>query len=201
MTTTSTAQELSTPTGSVDTGRLVFTRGAAHLTIGVNGSMDDLYRARFEGRVPDVRTDGGTVTVRYRMSLHPTSGEIELCGGIPWSIRGHMGMSHVVADLEELELRDVEVSAGMSHVEMRLPRPKQTVRIRIGGGASDVELIRPTGVPVRVHIGGGASKLAIDEFRLDSGSGTDWRGPDYDRVEVRYDIGIRAGASKLTVRT
>ena len=133
MTTTSTAQELSTPTDSVDTGRLVFTRGAAHLTIGVNGSMDDLYQARFEGRVPDVRTDGGTVTVRYRMSLHPTSGEIELCGGIPWSIRGHMGMSHVVADLEELELTDLEVSAGMSHVEMRLPRPKQTVRIRIGG--------------------------------------------------------------------
>ena len=201
MTTTSTAQELSTPTGSVDTGRLVFTRGAAHLTIRVNGSMDDLYRARFEGRVPDVRTDGGTVTVRYRMSLHPTSGEIELCGGIPWSIRGHMGMSHVVADLEELELTDIEISAGMSHVKIRLPRPKQTVRIRIGGGASDVELIRPTGVPVRVHIGGGASKLAIDEFRLDSGSGTDWRSPDYDRVEERYDVGIGAGASKLTVRT
>ena len=201
MTTTGTAQELSTPMGSVDTGRLVFTRGAAHLTIGVNGSMDDLYRARFEGRVPDVRTDAGTVTVRYRMSVHPTRGEIELCGAIPWSIRGHMGMSHVVADLEELELTDLEVSAGMSHVEMRLPRPKQTVRIRIGGGASDVELIRPTGVPVRVHIGGGASKLAIDEFRLDSGSGTDWRSPDYDRVEARYDIGIRAGASKLTVRT
>ena len=201
MTTIGTAQELSTPMGSVDTGRLVFTRGAAHLTIGVNGSMDDLYRARFEGRVPDVRTDGGTVTVRYRMSVHPTVGEIELCGHIPWSIRGHMGMSHVVADLEDLELTDLEISAGMSHVEMRLPRPKQTVRIRIGGGASDVELIRPTGVPVRVHIGGGASKLAIDEFRLGSGGGTDWRSPDYDRVEARYDIEIRAGASKLTVRT
>jgi hypothetical protein len=34
MTTTEPAQELSTPTGSVDTGRLVFTRGAEHLTIG-----------------------------------------------------------------------------------------------------------------------------------------------------------------------
>jgi hypothetical protein len=201
MTTTGTAQELSTPMDSVDRGRLVFTRGAAHLTIGVNGSMDDLYRAHFEGRVPDVRTDVGTVTVRYRVSLHPTLGEIELSGRIPWSIRGHMGMSHVVADLEDLELTDLEISAGMSHVEMRLPRPKQTVRIRIGGGASDVELIRPTGVPVRVHIGGGASKLAIDEFRLGSGGGTDWRSPDYDRVEVRYDIVIRAGASKLTVGT
>jgi hypothetical protein len=201
MTTTGTAQELFGPLGSVDTGRLVFTRGASHLTIGVKGSMDDLYRAHFEGRVPDVKTDGGTVTVRYRMSVHPTRGEIELCGEIPWSIRGHMGMSHVVADLEDLELTDLEVSAGMSHVEIRLPCPKQTVSIRIGGGASDVELIRPTGVPVRVHIGGGASKLAIDEFRLGSSGGTDWRSPDYDRVEARYDIAIRAGASKLTVRT
>jgi len=201
MTTIDTAQELSTPMGSVDTGRLVFTRGAAQLTIGVNRSMDDLYRARFEGNVPDVRTDGGTVTVRYRMSLHPTRGKIELCGQIPWSIRGHMGMSHVVADLEDVELTDLEVSAGMSHVEMRLPIPQQTVRIRIGGGASDVKMIRPTGVPVRVRIGGGASKLAIDELRLGSGGGTDWRSPDYDRVEARYDIEIRAGASKLTVRS
>ncbi len=61
MTTTGTAQELSAPLGSVDTGRLVFTRGASHLTIGVNGSMDDLYRANFEGRVPEVRADGGIV--------------------------------------------------------------------------------------------------------------------------------------------
>ena len=65
---TGTAQELAAPLGSVHTRRLVFTRGASHLTIGVNGSMDDLYRARFEGRVPVVRTDGSTVTVRYRVS-------------------------------------------------------------------------------------------------------------------------------------
>ena len=54
---------------------------------------------------------------------------------------------------------------------MRLPRPKDVARVRIGGGASNVELIRPAGVPVRVHIGGGVSKLAIDEFRLGSAGG------------------------------
>ena len=202
MTTTGTARDQAAPLGSVDAGCLVFTRGVSHLTIRANGQMDDLYRARFEGKSPDVRTDGGTVTVRYRMSVHPTRGEIELCGRIPWSIRARMGMSHVVADLEDLELADLEISAGMSHVELRLARPKQTVRLRIGGGASDVELIRPTGVPVRVHIGGGVSKLALDELRLGSGGGkTDWRSPDYDRIEARYDIEIGAGASKITVRS
>ena len=202
MTTTGIAHELAAPLGSVDAGRLVFTRGVSHLTIRVDGPMDDLYRARFEGRVPDVTTDGGTVTVRYRMSVHPTRGEIELCGGIPWSIRARMGMSHVVADLEDLELTDMEISAGMSHVEMRLPRPKQSVRLRIGGGVSNVELIRPTGVPVRVQIGGGVSKLTIDDLRLGSAGGkTDWRSPDYDQVEAGYDLRIGAGASKITVRT
>jgi hypothetical protein len=202
MTTTRSAEELAAPLSSVDLGRLVFVRGAAHLTIGVDASMEDLYRARFEGKVPDVRVDGGTVTVKYRPSLHRTSGEITLSGRVPWAIKAGMGMSDVVADLEDLELTGLEISGGASRLEVKLPRPKAAVRVRIGGGASNVELIRPAGVPVRVRIGGGASKLAIDDLRVGAAGGkTDWRNPDYDLVEGRYDIEIRAGASKVTVRT
>ena len=169
------AEELAAPLGAVDTGRLVFARGASHLKIRVDGAMEELYRARFEGKVPEVRVEGGTVTVKYRPSLHPTRGEITLTGRIPWSIDAHGGMSDVVADLEGLELRSWEVSAGASKIEARLPRPKETVRIRIGAGASHVELIRPADVPVRFRVGAGASKLAIDDFR---GSGKiDWRAP------------------------
>ena len=93
----------------------------------------------------------------------------------------------------------IEISGGASRIELRLPRPRATVRIRIGAGASHVQLIRPAGVPVRVHIGAGASNLAIDDF---CGSGRiDWRSPDYDKLEGRYDIEIGAGASNLAVRT
>jgi len=42
MTTTGTAHELAAPLGSVDAGRLVFTRGVSHLAIGVDASMEDL---------------------------------------------------------------------------------------------------------------------------------------------------------------
>lgn len=202
MTGTRSAEELAAPLGSVDAARLVFTRGAAHLTIRVDGSMEDLYRARFEGKVPDFQVDGGTVKVRYRMGLRPPRGEIVLSGRVPWAIEGAFGMSDVVAHLEDLELRSLEISGGTSAIELRLPRPKETVRVRIGGGGSNVELIRPTGVPVRVRVGSGASKLAIDDFRLGSAGGTtDWRSPDYDRVEGRYDVEIGAGASKVTIRS
>jgi hypothetical protein len=79
-----------------------------------------------------------------------------------------------------MELTGLEISGGVSRLLVRLPRPKATVPVRVGAGASNVELVRPAGVPVRVRIGGGASKLAIDEFRVGAGGKTDWRSPDYD---------------------
>jgi hypothetical protein len=196
---TTTAESLSAPLGTADRGNLVFARGASHLTIRVDATMEDLYRARFEGKVPEVRAEDGTVTVRYRACLHAPRGEVTLTGRIPWIIEAHGGMSNVVADLEQLALRSWDISAGASKIEARLPRPKGTVPIKIGAGASHVELIRPAGVPVQVRIGAGTSHLAIDDFR---GTGkVEWRSPDYDRIEGRYDITIGAGASHVTVRT
>ena len=202
MTRSTTMEELAAPLGSVETGRLVFTRGVSHLTIGVDASMDDLFRARFDGKVPEVGVDGGTVSVKYRPSFHPPTGEITLSARIPWTIEARWGMSDVTADLEGLELRDLEISGGSSRLEIRLPRPGTSVPVRIGGGASNVEVIRPAGVPVRVRIGGGASKLTIDDSAIGSAGGkTDWKSPDYDSAEERYDIEIGAGASKVTVRS
>ena len=85
---------------------------------------------------------------------------------------------------------------------MKLPQPDGAVPIRIGGGSSRMQLIRPAGVPVRVRTGAGGSKLAIDEIDLGAVGGMiDWRSPDYDQARARYDIEIGAGASNVTVRS
>ena len=128
-----TTQELAAPLSSVDVGHLVFTRGASHLTIGVDGSMEDLYRARFEGKVPDIRVDGGTVTVKYRMALHSPRGAIVLSGRVPWAIRAHMGMSHVVADLGDAEVRRASELPGWSvgHLLTHLARNAESMCRRI----------------------------------------------------------------------
>jgi len=195
---TRSAEELSAPLGGVGTGHLVFTRGAAHLKIRVDATMDDLFRARFEGKAPLIEVASGTVSVKYRPSLHHTTGEVMLAGRIPWSIECRFGMSDVDADLEDLRLVRWEVTAGASKIKARLPRPTGTVAIRIGAGASNVELTRPEGVPLRVRIGAGASKLTVDDF---TGTGKiAWRSPDYETAEGRYDIEIGAGASNVTIR-
>jgi hypothetical protein len=203
MTTTRTAERLSAPLGTEEAGYLVFSRGCSHLTIGVDGSMEDLFRASFDGKVPHTSVDRGTLTVKYRPTLHPPRGEMTLSGKIPWAIRARMGISDVVADLTDLQLTDLEISGGASKIAVKLPRPEGTVRIRFGGGASNVELVRPAGVPVRLRIGAGTSRLAVDDLRIGAAGGkTDWRSPAFDdAVDGRYDIEIGAGASEVTIRT
>ena len=198
--TTTASKDVAAPLGTVEEGHLEFTRGASRLAIGVDPTMEDLFRARFDGKAPEFRVDGGRVTVKYRPTFHPPRGELTLSGRVPWAIDARWGMSDVVADLEGSELTHLEISGGASHLEVRLPRPRAGVRIRIGGGASNVELIRPTGVPVRVHVGAGTSGLAIDDVTIADGLKTDYESPGYETAASHYDIEIGAGASKVLVR-
>ena len=105
---------------------------AAHLTIGVDDSMEDLYRSvRGQGAGHPCRRRRGDRQVppwpapSARRDRPIRAGSL----GDP----GPHGDVSVVADLEGLELRDLEISAGASQVEVRLPRPKDEARVRIGG--------------------------------------------------------------------
>jgi hypothetical protein len=93
MTRTTSVEGRAAPIGSAASGRLVFTKGVSHLTIRGDGTLDDLFRARFEGKVPDILVDGGAVSVRYRPTFHPPHGELTLSGRVPWTLEAPWGMS------------------------------------------------------------------------------------------------------------
>jgi hypothetical protein len=195
------------PLGSITHGRLQFTRGAANVTLRVDPSMDDLYRARFDGPPPEVHARDGAVTIRYPRTFHPfdwrkRTADITLNAAILWEIEFHGGLSRLDADLSELRLGSFEIIGGVSGVALILPRPSGTVSVRVSGGASDVSIHRPEGVAARIRVGRGASKLAFDEQRFGAiGGETRLQTPDYDGAADRYDMEVSGGASKLSVDT
>ena len=193
------------PLGSLTHGRLQFTRGAANVTLRVDSSMEDLYHARFDGLLPEVHAQNGTVTVRYPRTFHPfdwrkRSAEVTLNAAIPWQIEFHRGLSWLDADLSSLRLGSFEIAGGVSGVELALPRPSGTVPVRVSGGASEVSIHRPKGVAARLSVGRGASRLAFDEQRFGAiGGETRLQTGDYEDATDRYDVEVTGGASKLTV--
>ena len=199
------AGDLSAPLAGVTSGRLVFTAGAHHVDVEASAAADELYHATFEGAVPEIRVEDGTVTVRYRrFSLFERSrrSRVGLNPAIPWEIEIRGGVAVSRADLRDVPLRRLEVKGGASEVEIELGAPSGTVPLRLIGGASRFTVRRPAGTALTLAVRGGASKLTLDgqEFGAIGGQ-VRLQSRDYREGGDHYALELTGGASRLSVET
>ncbi len=195
----------SAPLGDLESGRLVVSSGVTLLTVRTNEEMADLYQARFEGPVPEVKARDGVVTIRYPRRLWVLSGgqraaEVTLSAAVPWQIVIQGGASAITAELSGLDLAGLEVKGGMSSIRLELPTPSGVVPIRISGGASDVTVRRPASVAARVHLKGWASQFVFDDQTF-SNVGNDVRlqSQDFEPTAPYYDIEVSSSVSMVTI--
>lgn len=197
----------SAPLGDLTRGELIFPTGIAKLTLRTSASIASLYQARFEAHTPDVKTVGGTVTMRYPRRLlglvgGAGSAEVTLNTAIPWNIAIHGGASMITAELSNLKLGGFEIKGGGSMIRLELPVALERVPIQISGGASVITILRPTGVAAQVHLKGWASVFIFDDQTF-SNLGNDVRlqSPDYGPNTAGYDIEVSSSASMVTITT
>jgi DNA-binding MarR family transcriptional regulator len=195
----------SAPLGDLESGRLVVSSGLSRLTVRTDDAMAELYQARFEGPVPDVKAQDGVVTIRYPRRLWVLGGEqraaeVTLSVAIPWRIVIQGGASEIIAELGSLDLAGLEVKGGLSMIRLELPAPSGVVPIRISGGASQITVRRPAGVAARVHLKGWVSEFVFDDQTF-SRVGNDVRlqSPGFDPTAPCYDIEVSSSASMVTI--
>jgi TetR/AcrR family tetracycline transcriptional repressor len=172
----------------------------ARLTIESDPSLNELFSVRCEGRPPDVRLSEGILHVhRGRGRRHECT--LVLSATASWTVAVPHGASHVTADMRRLRLEGFELKRGASFLDLVLPVPEDAVPIRIEGGASQVLLHRPPGVPIRAQLKGGVSRFELDGERFKAGRELHMQTPDYEQAMGRYDIVVTGGISKVIVDT
>ncbi|HEU5230377.1 MAG TPA: MarR family transcriptional regulator [Ktedonobacteraceae bacterium] len=195
----------SAPLGDLHSGRLVFPSVLSRLTLRTDENTTELYQARFEGSVPDVKIRDGVVTIRYPRNLWALGGEqrgaeITLNVTIPWQIAIQGGASIIVADLGKLNLVSLEVKGGLSSIRLELPIPGSVVPIRISGGVSDITVRRPAGVAARVHLKGWASTFVFDDQTFSNmGNNVRLQSSNYDAAAPYFDIEVASSVSMVTI--
>jgi hypothetical protein len=150
--------------------------------------------------MPDARAGrDGTVTVRYRTRLdwRQRHAEVGLSDRVPWSIAISGGLSGLSGDLRGLRLRSLELKGGVDELELDLPEPDGTSRVRIAGGPAHVSLLHPRGSAVRATVDGGVHELRFGEQRMRDVHGvlrleTPGAGRAPDRYEIELEGGVRA---------
>jgi len=192
------------PIGAIEHGRLRFATGAAHLELRA-ARIKDLYRATFSGKRPLVTVDSsGEVSIQYKgfswFGARDVGAQVTLTTAVPWSIEIRRGVSHLDADLAELQLAHIEITGGVTESRLSLPRPRGTATLRLSGGASRLKVNRPRGTAAQVVVRGGASDLVFDSQQLGAvGGATRLATPGWDTATDRWAIEVTGGASELAV--
>ena len=175
------------------------------LTVRADDELADLYQARFEGPIPDVKATDGVVTIRYPRRLWILSGvkraaEVTLSAAIPWQITIKGGASAMTAELGSLNLAGLEVKGGANIIRLDLPAPSGVVPIRISGGGSAIIVRRPAGTAARAHLKGWASLFVFDDQTFsDVGNDVRLQSPGYEATAPCYDIEVSSSGSMVTI--
>jgi DNA-binding MarR family transcriptional regulator len=197
----------SAPLGDLQSARLGVSSGMSMVTLRTDKGMTDLYRARFEGPVPDVAAKDGLVTIRYPrrlwgLGMPKRKAEVALSTAIPWQIIIRGGSSVLTANLRDLKLAGLEVKGGTSMIDVYLPTPMAPVPIKISGASSEIEVRHPVGVPVRVHLKGWSSMLEFEDQPLtDLGNDVRVQSPGYQPDTPGYYIEVQSSTSMVRVRS
>jgi hypothetical protein len=187
-------------------GRLHYKGGVSRLELHSNPDLEGLFEATFKGPKPEITERDGTVRIEsirtWPWQWHKMRGDVTLRAGIPWEIAFKGGASEIHANLASLDIRGFEITGGASEVDLDLGRAVGTATIHIGGGVSGLRIRRPLDVAIRVRIGGGASELSLDEFHFGAvGGKVSWESHGYAEATNRYDLEITGGASELRIGT
>ena len=194
------------PLGDLERGRLVISSEGTRLTMRTGRGLAELYQARFEGPVPDVKVKDGVVNVRYPRIRWILGGkekrvaDVALNDAVPWEIEVQGGGSQIGALLGGLDLVGLEVKGGGSEIRLELPLPSRVVPIRVSGGGSSITLRRPAGVAARVHLKGWGSMCVFDDQTFSSmGSAAQLESPGYDGSGPCYDIEVDSSGSMVNI--
>ena len=197
---------------------------AATLDLGYGGASVDVQSADlgtqlFQATVdypngeqpPDVTVDreAGTLQISGGNSsvFHLFGGprtrhiSVTLTNRIPWSVQIAGGAADLHLQLENLQLLKLEISGGVSRMDVRLPRPKGTLAVDVAGGASTVTLHAVTNTEWRVAVSGGVSSLTINGTAYGGIGDVQQQSHGYGSAADRLNVDVSGGVSHVDFRT
>jgi hypothetical protein len=195
----------SVPYAGQHRGAVAVLTGAASVTVSAAAIPGQLVRAwtpSGSALRPQLAVSGGTVQVFLDGTGRggPAAVSIELSSSVRWWLRFSGGSSQTIIDMGNGHVGGVDFTAGSSVIAMNLSRPAGTVVLTLAGGASQVTIGVPAGVPARFQLWGGASAATLGgQTYTGLGGGTVLAMPGWARAPDRYDIAAPAGISDISL--
>jgi hypothetical protein len=125
---------------------------------------------------------------------------VTLSPDVAWQLDFGGSAGPVTVDMTGGRIAGLDFAQGASDISVALPRPPGTVLLRLEGGASQLAVSVPAGVPARVTAGDGASQVTVGGASYSGiAAGTVIAQPGWAAATGRIDIDATSGVSRLQV--
>lgn len=184
---------------------LALVSGAATITVSAAPLPGTLARASTPTNA-NVRPEFELTADRAQLYLDATGQtgagaiSIQLSPAVTWQLQFTGGSSQTILNLANSKIASIDFTAGSSMIQMTLPRPSGTTTITLAGGAGQVSLRVPPGVPARLRLYGGASAATLfGGTHAGVRRGAALSSPGWAGAANRYDIDAPAGVGDISV--
>ena len=113
-------------------------------------------------------------------------------------IRISSGAASLDLDLQDLNVRRLDIEAGASDIRVRLPANAGQTHVDIAAGVSDIKIVVPRDVAARIDIDAPLGSVWVDPLRFMYAGGV-YQSPHYFETTNRVNIDIEAFAADVTV--
>jgi len=179
--------------------------GAASVTVSVARMPGDLVRAwtpAGSGVRPELVVVNGNVQVYLGGTGQsgPDAAWIQVSSAVRWRLQLSGGAGQTTIQMGNGKLAGIDFTAGSSLITAALPRPAGTVQLTLAGGASQLNLTVPAGVPARLQLYGGASQAVLGgQVYTGIAGGTVLASRGWTSAANRYNLDAVSGVSQVTV--
>lgn len=125
---------------------------------------------------------------------------LTLSTAVTWQLDFGGGTTQTIVSMAGGHVAGLAFGMGSATVRIALPRPDGTVALRLEGGASQLAVSVPAGVPARVTAAAGAARVSLGGAAWNGiAAGTVLTQPGWAAAAGRLDIDATSGVSQVTV--
>ncbi|HID87088.1 MAG TPA: hypothetical protein EYP55_06865 [Anaerolineae bacterium] len=208
-------QQIAEPLGEIREAHVEIHFSGGDLTVGPLHEPANLLEGRFQGPsgrgaqvVEEFDAERGRLTLRsprrgfFFVPLGgpvPDRWDLALTTRVPLTLIVNTGVGETLLDLEDLQVLELELDAGVGRTTVVFPARGRT-RASVNGGVGELRLEIPRGVEARIEVDTGIGSLNVDRSRFPQAGEDLYMSEEYYSAEDRLDLRVDVGMGSVTIQ-
>lgn len=125
--------------------------------------------------------------------------QVALTARVPITLKLDAGVGSTDVDLNALNVRELDVNAGVGSVKVIMPAHAGSVMANVDGGVGTVSILIPQDVPARIRTRSGMGGVSVNQARFPRTGDNLYESQDFASATNRIELDVNTGVGGISI--